>query len=721
MRESAGAGPKVRGTLPLGIPYLVAAGGDQMLVMGRGGWLDAQGVGLYARDTRYLSRYRLLLDGRPPRHLGADQPQPARIILQYTNPALPGPSPVPPSTLALRLERIVRGGLREQVTLTNHAPRRVRLRFALELEADFADIFEVRGLRTALQRQPDADWDPGQGLLTFAYSSGDFARRLRLALTSSSGPPSGDPRTLAYDLDLAPGESWRAEHRFAFDGEPFPGEVAVLAPALDTEARAWRERFAGVETPAFAVKRACEQAVLDLAELNLPDVEGRAFPAAGLPWYGAVFGRDSLLTALETLPFARVFVEGVLARLEALQGLRVNPATEEEPGKIPHELRRGELAATGLIPYGPYYGTVDASPLYAVLLHEAYRHTGSLDLVERFYPAAARCLGWARDYGDIDGDGFVEYHAFTSQSYSNQGWKDSDDAVVYPDGTPVAPPIALCEVQGYYYAALRGIAALARALARVDEAEEYDRRAETLLVRLDEAFWLPEARTFAFALDSQKRPLAVPASNVGHLLWSRAVRLERSASVAAALLGADLFSGWGVRTLGASSLAYNPVSYHRGTVWPHDNAIVALGLKRYGHWRAANRLAEAIFAVAARYERHSLPEVFAGLARADGGAPVPYAETCLPQAWAAGSVFMLLQAILGLEPDPRARVLRVTPTLPEWLPELELRQLPVFDGTLDLRFWGSGEDSRVEVLRRQGDGAVEHVRLSRPRALPGTG
>jgi glycogen debranching enzyme len=316
-------------------------------------------------------------------------------------------------------------------------------------------------------------------------------------------------------------------------------------------------------------------------------------------------------------------------------------------------------------------------------------------------------LEWARTYGDFDGDGFVEYRRISAASYSNQGWKDSEDAVVYPDGSIVRPPIALCEVQGYHFDSLRRMAAMAQLVGDQPAAAQYAERADALFQRFNEVFWLPDEGIYAYGLDPDKRAIDVRTSNLGHLLWSGIVPRERARLLAERLLAQEMFTGWGLRTLSAASRGYNPVSYHRGSVWPHDNAIAALGLKRYGHWQEANRVAEGIFAVAGRYKQNSLPEVFAGLDRSAGNAPVPYVEANLPQAWAAGSVFMLLQSVLGLEPDPAERRLYVAPALPEWLPELEVRGLPVFGGKVDLHFRGLGPQTETRVLSQEGDVRVE--------------
>lgn len=703
----------------LGARHITIHHRDTILITSREGWIGDERTGLFSRDTRYLSSYYLTLNGFEPRLLGLSRPQHFAVAFYYTNPRI-GTEPhlVSENSLLLRVSRYVRSGLHEDIDLTNYAGKPIRLTLVLGVGADFADIFQVRGLERIVPRMALARWDDARDALTMHYRKGDFTRTLVYALRNCTSPPTRTLRTITFDLDLAPGETWHSCAEVHFEDEPAPEHRETHSlPEVTRELEEWRATVARVSAPGEGVERAYSQAVADLSSLRLEEVDGQWFPAAGLPWYTAVFGRDALVTALQTLTAYCSFGVGVLERLAQLQGKKVDAWTEEEPGKLPHELRHGELAATGKIPHTPYYGTVDSPLLYVVLLHELYRFTADKGILERFHAPAAACLEWAADYGDVDGDGFVEYYPHTAKGYRNQGWKDAFDAVVYPDGSLVDPPIAVVEVQGYYYDALRRMAEIARLLGRDEEAEDYARQAQDLFDRLNDAFWLEEEDTYAYGLDPRKEPIRTIASNPGHLLWSEAVPSERAARLARRLLAEDMFSGWGIRTLSARNPAYDPVSYQRGTVWPHDNGLIALGLKRYGFWQEANRIAEGIFAAANCYERHSLPELFAGIDRGPGVAPVPYVEANLPQAWAAGSVFMLLRAILGLEPDPERRRLVVAPTLPEWLPELTLANLPIFDGRLALRFRGAGTASTVEVLRREGAVAVEVRRGGAPESI----
>lgn len=459
--------------------------------------------------------------------------------------------------------------------------------------------------------------------------------------------------------------------------------------------------MARIETPNQNVRATYEQAVRDLGSLRMERVGDGWVPAAGVPWYVALFGRDSLIVAVQTTTTYCHYALGTLERLASLQGRRVDTWRDEEPGKIPHELRRGELAITRRTPHSPYYGTVDAPFLYIIALSEAFNFLGDPQVLERFLAPAQRCLDWAERYGDLDGDGFVEYLTRSPKGYRNQGWKDSWDAVVYRDGRLAEPPIALCEVQGYYYDALLRMARIYEALGRPGEAAPLRVRAELLRQRFDAAFWMEEEGYYAFGLDREKRQIDGIASNPGHLLWSGLVPPEKAARVAQRLMQPDLFCGWGVRTLSSTNGHYNPVGYHVGSVWPHDNAIIALGLKRYGLVEQCHRIAEGIFAAAACFKDHTLPELWGGTHREPYGFPSLYQEANVPQAWASGSVFMLLRAILGIEPDGLERVLHLDPALPDWLPELVLREFLVLGGRLDLRFWRDGEETRVEVLRNE--------------------
>lgn len=671
--------------------YRVIYDRDTVMVTDPHGWIGEGRTGLFVQDTRCLSLYRLTLGGQPPRFLGADQPSATTLLLTYTNPRLGTPArPIPENSLLLTVHREIAEELREEIRIVNHSGHPRALTLVLTLDSDFADIFEVRGLERIPPRLAQVRWEPETATLHLHYRKGPFERRVCYRIQECPTRPIHGLGTLLFRLDLTPGAVWRCTTALTVATERPAPRVAFSPPGVASGTR--------LETLVQPVAACYRQAVADLVSLRLIEGPEGWIPSAGIPWYATLFGRDALITAYQCLTLDPRIAWAVLTHLAALQGRRVDDWTDEEPGRIPHELRRGELATLGRIPHRPlYYGTVDAPFLYVILLHEAYRFTGDRALLERFYPTAAACLAWARQYGDRDGDGLVEYQTRSPRGYRHQGWKDSGDAVVYPDGRPVDPPIALCEVQGYYYDALRRLAQIADWLGRPAEAHDYRQRARALAEHVNEHFWLPDEETYAFGLDAQKRPIASVVSNAGHLLWSGIVPPARAARLARRLLAPDLFSGWGLRTLSCQHPAYSPVSYHRGSVWPHENALIALGLKRYGYWREALRIVEGIFDAAWRYERFSLPELFAGVAREPGAIPVPYVEANRPQAWAAGSILLLLRVILGLEPDPARQTLVVAPTLPAWLPAFTLEGLALFGRTVRLSAVGEGLASRVEV------------------------
>jgi glycogen debranching enzyme len=485
---------------------------------------------------------------------------------------------------------------------------------------------------------------------------------------------------------------------------------------MDRLQHQWKQSATHVRAANPHVQQAYDQSVRDMGALRLyeHDINDELWmPAAGVPWFVTVFGRDSLIVSLQNMFIKCPLANGTLKRLAQFQARERDDFRDAQPGKILHEIRFGELAHFKLIPHVPYYGTADATILFPILLSETFRWTGREDILREFRDPALRCLEWIDRYGDLDGDGFQEYKTFSPQGYHNLAWKDASDAVVYPDGSQVEQPIAICELQGYVYDAKLRMAEIFEAFGDVSAARDLLTQAEELKRRFNDAYWMEDEGFYAFALDPAKRQVKTIASNPGHLLWSGIVPQEQARRVIERLLRPDMFSGWGIRTLSSENPAYNPHEYQRGSVWPHDNAIIAAGAKQYGLWREANQIAKAIFDAAAAFQGYRLPELFSGLERTPGSFPVQYVGANIPQAWAAGSIFVFLRAIFGISANVPRNELQLDPTLPEWLQEITITNFKVGDHRMAIRFTGIAPESRFEVLENPGE---IHVNGDRRRA-----
>ena len=651
--------------------------------------------------------------------MNGGQPTHYAVQVFLTNPAIPTQEgEIPPRTLGLALGRWVDRGIHEDLDVTNYGPRRVSFNLELVLRSDFADLFDIKSGRIVRRGQIVTDWSEARQTLRSEYRNADFMRALSVTARAAAPAVFANGR-LSFAVDLAPGESWHA----CLLTDLCDGEETLAAPtacAHDTAASVvarrlddWRRDTLKLHSSNEEFYRFYQQAVDDMAALRMPvrqDGQRELMPAAGLPWFAALFGRDSLIVALQTAPVTTAFAEGALAVLGHWQARERDDARDAEPGKILHELRRGELAHFRLVPHTPYYGTADATLLYPIVLHTAWKWTGDRALLERHLPNAEACLRWIDECGDRDGDGFQEYQTRSPQGYENMGWKDAGDAVLYPDGSPVKGPKALCELQGYVFDAWTRMAEVFDALGQPDRAAALRAKAQALADRFDAAFWDDGFGGFVYALDGDKRKVLTSVSNVGHCLWSGIVKPARAQAVVERLLAPDMFSGWGIRTLSAAHPAFNPFSYQNGSVWPHDNGLIALGMKRYGFAAEAARVARAVSGAAAFFAIHQVPELYAGLPREVASFPVQCLGANVPQAWAAGSAFSFLTALLGLEPDAPNGVLRLDPMLPHWLPDVTLRDLRLGDERFDLRIHRHGEQSVVEVLN--GNPAAI-VRLSR--------
>ena len=665
-------------------------------------------IGLFHDDTRILSGYQLRVAGGPARLLSAEAPRTyaAQIDLAVKDLPFGGDPWDPKHAVHIRRELVLSDRLGERVTLTNYLAQPLEFWLELSLACDFADIFEVRGWRRAERGQFFAPEPSGDRLL-FRYRGRD-GRTIGSVVRFLHPPDLLTPRAARWDFTLA------SQIPLSLEWEVLPAEALADSPheprrtfderrsAIERHYRTWRQAGTRWTTDAPKFDVVLRRATDDLRALYM-EVDHEDVITAGIPWYSTVFGRDSIITALETLALNPVIARDTLRYLARRQGVREDPFTEEQPGRILHELRRGEMARAGEIPHVPYFGTVDATPLWLVLLHETWRWTGDEALVTELLPHAERALDWIDRYGDADGDGFVEYARTSAKGLVNQGWKDSGDGVSFPDGRQPEPPIALVEVQGYVYDAKVRMADLFAHLGQVERAATLATEAAALRDAIRRRFWLEEEGTFALALDGAKRPLPTVTSNAGHLLWSRVPTPEQAAAVTRRLLGPELFSGWGIRTLAAGHRVYNPMSYHNGSVWPHDNALVILGMALYGRAREALPVIRGLHEAAISAEFQRLPELFCGMERQRGVRLVRYPVSCSPQAWASAAFFLILQATLGLFPEAPARVLHIrNPVLPDFLDELTVSGLTVGDARVSLHFRRHGDRTLANLLSAEG-------------------
>jgi glycogen debranching enzyme len=615
------------------------------------------------------------------------------------------------------VRRDIVGGMHEDIDITNHHCDRVEFQLMLAIRSDFADIFQVKAKQLLPRGKMETTWQ--DNALTTDYQNKSFRRGIITAPDGASSPPYYANGRLSFDIALAPGETWHSCINFIalVDGEVLEPKHTSAATNV-TEAGKVMANFLDIATRLQSsnteVTQTYHQALIDLGALRIQveDNERSWMPAAGIPWFVAVFGRDAVITSLQTMAVSYEFGLGTLIKLAQLQATEVDDWHDAQPGKILHEMRRGELAQLHEIPHTPYYGTVDATILWIITLAEAYRWNADSNMLDVARAPLERALAWIDKYGDFDDDGFVEYLSRSQAGVQNQGWKDSGDAIIYPDGSLVEPPIALCEVQGYVYDAWQRAADLYE-LWGDERAQKLRSKASALYQRFNERFWMEDEGFYCLGLDSNKQQIQSITSNPGHLLWSGIVPPERALKLVQRLFQEDMWCGWGVRTLSNKNPAYNPISYQLGSVWPHDNAFIAAGLKRYGYHQEANRVAEGIFAAASYFESQRMPELFAGIERQPESFPVPYPDANVPQAWAAGSILLLIRTILGLEADAPHRRLKVQPSLPEWLPDVELINLSVGDATVALRFWrvdagsaashGVGEKTLWQVTHMDGE------------------
>ena len=668
--------------------------------------------GLFYKDTRFLSEFTLRLGDAEPLQLGSvlldDN---GAMVVDLTNADLhteKGRVWLQRESVHLsRFKFLSDSSSFERIRLRSYGPIGRPISVDIRFDADFADLFEVRGTRrsargtTTMRRVADGEFE-------YRYVGLDDVTRR--TLLQFDPPPSelGDGMA-RWDVDLDSEHEQAIVIRTCCLIEDEKQETESIAEAFRTTHKMRREmarQRVNIECSNRQFDAVIARAWSDL-DMLVTETEFGPYPYAGVPWYSTVFGRDGIITAMLLLWCAPYFARGVLNTLANLQATKIDPASDAEPGKILHERRGGEMAALGEVPFGRYYGSVDSTPLFIMLASQYFERTGDIETIRGIWPNILAALEWIDTYGDIDGDGFVEYARMSEKGLANQGWKDSSDSIFHSDGRLASAPIALCEVQAYVYAAKQGAAVLAARIGDSELSAKLAAEADDLQIKFEAAFWLEEEGTYALALDGDKQPCRVLASNAGHCLFAGIASPAHAARVAELLAGKRFNSGWGVRTIAVGEARYNPMAYHNGSIWPHDNALIALGLARYGHKKATLAIFEGIFDSAIYDDLRRLPELFCGFERRRRQGPTSYPVACSPQAWAAATPFALVAAAIGCQIDPQSSALQlIRPVLPKFLDDLTIRNIAIGDARVDLRLARVDGDVTTAVLRRDGDVVV---------------
>jgi glycogen debranching enzyme len=696
---------------------------------------STQEQGFFARDTRFVSGYRLKLGRIAPLLLNSSVVEPFSARFEFTNPKLltATNASLASQSMHLRLDRSLGQGLHEDYQLTNYSGQPVDIDLEVSLECDFADIFDVKAHTLVRRGALQSSWDPKRGRLITSYVNGTFTRAFELQVSKEQSHTEFANGGLMWRVHLDPGQTWHTCLLWGLDlGEGSfrrPGKLCHALRGHDTQGRRaqrqWVANAARFEASDPEITATASQAIADLSSLriHMHDEAASAWnahgdtplktkpgvdwvPAAGVPWFVSLFGRDSLIVSLQTLALSPRFALGALRALSALQADAYDDNRDMQPGKIEHEVRHGELATLKLIPHTPYYGTHDATTLLVWLAAEAWRWHGDRAELDAVRPHVERALSWIDKDGDIDGDGLQEYKTRAAKGgYYNQGWKDSGEAIVHEDGTLAPLPIALCELQGYVVAAKRAWGNVLREVYHeTSAAKKLEEDAKHLAEAIEKRFWWEEEGTYYLGLDGNKQPIRSVASNPAHLLWARAIEPERARSVTRRLMAKDMWSGWGIRTLSSSHVSFNPFSYQLGSVWPHDNAIAVAGFRYYGLDTEAAQVTKAIFDAAGRFLSRRLPELFAGLERDEGSFPVQYLGANVPQAWASGAVVHMLTSLLGISADASSQSVVLQPALPDWLPQLSVYNLQVGKGSVDLTVVRDQQGRHtLEATRRTGN------------------
>jgi glycogen debranching enzyme len=707
----------------VGPPILMINHGSTFMSTDLGGQINPHShLGIFADDTRFLSNYSCYIDGHPWIRLTSATTTYYAARVYLINPEFTcRQGKVSQGDLSLIISRTVEEGIHEDLDITNNACQPVTFNLEIALASDFADIFEVESQEYVRRGHIETKWCETEHQLETRYTNGSFSRCLMYKPCNFTSRPYYANSRITFEISLEPSQTWHTcckynliDHERVREAVDFCYQDMVDLSTINTEIERlhcqWRDSVTGIVCGNEDVVRLYRQSIEDLGSLRLYDYDFGPdiwLPAAGVPKFVALFGRDSLIISLQNMIVHPGFARGALQKLGELQATELDEWRDAQPGKILHEIRQGELAYFAKIPHTPYYGAADTTPLFLITLHETWKWLGDNSLLQDNRDIVLRCLEWIDNYGDLDGDGFQEYQMQSPGGIENQAWKDSGDAVVYPDGSQVKAPKALCELQGYVFDAWMRMAEVFDVLGEGNFAQELRTKATQLQVRFEEHFWSEDLDCYVFALDSDKEPVRSLTSNAGHCLWSGIASPERAARVVQRLMQPDMWSGWGVRTLSTKNQAYNPYSYHLGSIWPHDNGIIAMGFKRYGFTDEVAQIAHGIFDASKYFASYRLPELFAGIERQPGAFPVPYIQANVPQGWAAASAFHLIQAILGLQADAPHQLLYVDPHLPPWLPEIELQHVEIGNSRVDLQFWRHGEVTHWDAVVKSGEVEVK--------------
>jgi glycogen debranching enzyme len=678
----------------------------------------APDVGFFHDDTRYLSHLELKVSGHRAVVLSANTEKSfaSQIELTIGNITLRSTIELPENTVHIRREQLLARNLFfDHLTFENFNQNAIEFRVELTYAADFMDVFQVRGSARGKHGRyfkPVVDQDSIQ----FVYLGLDKReRRTAIRLTPLPQGISEPWTTAAWDVRLEPHQQFRIESMVSalFEDDPHPRndkfDVATNLRNRRQKFREWEQESTLFNSSHEEFDAALRNAIGDFHALQIPNGREHVV-AAGVPWFATIFGRDSILASYQSLLLNPRLAADTLRVLARYQGTEVNDWRDEQPGKILHEQRDGEMALTHEIPFGSYYGSADATPLFLVLASEVLNWTADEQLIRDLMPALKRAITWIEHYGDLDGDGLFEYKRRSPRGLVNQGWKDSWDAIMHPDGTVAEAPIALAEVQGYIYDAKYRMARLMRYFGDAHLADRLKREAADLAKRIEKSFWMPRANFFAMALDKNKRKVEVISSNPGHLLFSRALKADKARAVANRLMQPDMHTGWGWRTLASSEKVFNPLSYHRGSVWPHDNSLIAHGMALYDFTRPALHTLTTLFQACLNFRDHRLPELFCGVQRRDHDVPVLYPVSCSPQAWASGALFLMLTSVLGIRPSAPERELNiVNPALPDWLDYLHIRNLRIGRSRVGLDFTRRGDRTFCNVVDVEGEKLLVNV------------